>query len=77
MVRMFFDYHYHVAWTTRLLALVLIALIVTSHWWFPPAFVPFVGAFLDKAWDILLAFVLYRVLAGEARRYMLRRTWSA
>src|SRR5262249_30966539 len=73
MVRMFFDVHYHVACTTRLLSLILIALIMTSQWWFPLVHVPIAGEVLDKTLDILLAFVLYRVLATEARRYVYYR----
>src|SRR5262245_29922084 len=70
MVQMFFDLHYHVAWTTRILALLFIPLIWTSQYWFPPAWVPGIGMLFDKTFDILLAFALYRVLAAEARRYV-------
>lgn len=70
MVRMFFDMHYHIAWTTRVLVIVFIGLIWTSEWWFLPAYVPVVGVILDKTFDIILAFLLYRVLAAEARRYV-------
>jgi hypothetical protein len=75
MVRMFFDVHYHVAWTTRLLTLILLALILTSYWWFPlsPNYLPVIGHFFDKTVAVLLAFILYRVLAREARRYVLYR----
>src|SRR5262245_12057850 len=70
MVRMFFDMHYHVAWTTRILVLLLIPAICTSEWWFLPAHVPGIGFIFDKIFDIILAFILYRVLASEARRYV-------
>jgi hypothetical protein len=70
IVRMFFDVHYHIAWTTRFLAIVLVAVIVTSQWWFPLVHVPIMGPIFDKTLDILVAFVLYRVLATEARRYV-------
>jgi hypothetical protein len=75
MVRMFFDIHYHVAWTTRILVLIFIPLILTSQLWFPPAWVPGIGFLFDKIFDVLLAFLLYKVLAAEARRYV--RTQSA
>ena len=65
MVRMFFDIHYHVAWTTRFLTLLIIGLIATSHWWFPPSWVPAIGFLFEKAIDIILAFLLYRVLGAE------------
>ncbi len=70
MARMFFDMHYHVAWSTRILVLLFIPLIWTSELWFPPAWVPLVGVIFDKTFDIILAFLLYKVLAGEARRYV-------
>jgi hypothetical protein len=73
MVRMFFDIHYHVAWTTRILTLVIVGLIATSHWWFPPSYVPAIGFIFEKTIDIILAFLLYRVLGNEARRYVQQR----
>jgi len=73
MVRMFFDMHYHVAWTTRLLTLIIVGLIATSHWWFPPSYVPAIGFIFEKTIDIILAFLLYRVLGNEARRYVQHR----
>jgi hypothetical protein len=70
MVRMFFDIHYHVAWTTRLIVLVLLPAILLSHWWFPFAWVPVVGTLGDKLVDLVLAFAIYKVLSREAHRYM-------
>jgi hypothetical protein len=69
MVRMFFDVHYHVAWSTRLIAIVLLLLFLTSEWWFPLAYIPLLGGWLDKMLDLLLAFLAYKVLSREARRY--------
>ena len=74
MVRMFFDMHYHVAWTTRMLTIIIVGLIVTSHWWFPPSYVPAIGFIFEKTIDIILAFLLYRVLGNEARRYVQQRS---
>jgi hypothetical protein len=69
MIRMFVDIRYHVAWTTRVLALFLIPLILTSHLWNPLAYIPLVGLILDKVVDFVLIFLLYRALSREARRY--------
>ena len=70
MVRMFFDRHYHVAWTTSIIVLLLIPAICTSERWFLPAHVPGFGSIFDKIFDLILAFLLERVLASEARRYV-------
>jgi hypothetical protein len=70
MIRMFFDIHYHVAWTTRLTVLVLVPVILLSHWWFPFAWVPLFGAVVDKIVDLVLAFFVYKALSREAQRYL-------
>ena len=69
MVRMFFDRRYYVAWTTRLTLLILVPLILLSHFWLPLASLFIAGPILDKAVDLLLAFFLYRSLSREAARY--------
>lgn len=74
IVRMFLDVRYHVGWLTRMAVLVLVPVILTSHWWSPLAYVPFVGDILDKLSMLLLAFFLYQALSREAFRY---RTWKA
>jgi hypothetical protein len=68
--RMFFDLHYHVAWTTRLLVLVLVPAILTSHWWLPFSSLWVVGEFFDKLIDLVLAFVVFKALNREAQRYL-------
>ena len=68
--RMFFDLRYRVAWTTRVLVLLLLPAILTSHWWVPFAPVPVIGGLLDKLVDLLLAFVMFKALSREARRYL-------
>jgi hypothetical protein len=77
--RMFFDVRYHVGWSARLIVLVLVPLILLSHWWLPLVGVPVVGPILDKVVSLFLAFVLYKALSREARRYMelkgQRRSW--
>src|SRR5438552_566703 len=66
--RMFFDLRYRVAWTTRILVVLLLPAILTSHWWVPFAPVPVIGGLLDKLVDLLLAFVMFKALSREARR---------
>jgi hypothetical protein len=68
--RMFFDLHYKVGWTTRLLVLLLVPAILTSHWWLPFSGVLVVGELLDKLIDLLLAFVVVKALSREAKRYL-------
>jgi hypothetical protein len=70
MVSMFFDRNYHTAWTTRIAVLVLIPMILLSHWWFAFAWVPLVGPILDKILNLALAFFLYKALSREAHRYL-------
>jgi hypothetical protein len=69
MVRMFFDIRYRVGWFTRLFVVILLTLIFTSGLWFPLAYLPLLGPPFDKIVDVLLAFLTYKVLSREARRY--------
>jgi hypothetical protein len=71
IVRMFFDPRFRVARSVEILSLGLIVLILTSWYWLPgttlmPALV---SSILVKAVDLILAFVLYKILSREARRY--------
>ncbi len=70
MFRMFFDVRYHVAWSTRLIVLILLPLIFVSGWLVPLAYVPLLGPILDKIVDLVLAFFAYKALSREARRYL-------
>jgi len=54
---------------TRFLPLGLLALILTSWFWLPGSSVPIMGTLFDKALDLVLAFLLFKVLSREARRY--------
>jgi hypothetical protein len=66
IVRMFVDPRYRLSWSGRVGSLVLIVLIATSWIWLPFSDkIPF----LNKIVDLLLAFVLFKVLGHEARRY--------
>jgi|SRR5581483_1750099 len=67
--RMFFDIRFHMAWSTRLVAFLLVPAILTSQLWDPLYYLPVVGGFLDKAFDLVLAFVLYKALSRDVRRY--------
>ena len=69
MVLMFFDKRFPLAWTTHVAVWILIPAILTSSWWFPAAYFPYLGTFFDKAFDLLLGFCVYRALSREVRRY--------
>jgi hypothetical protein len=68
IVRMFLDPRYHLPWPARVLPLVLLAAILTSSW-LPFMGIPVVGGLLNKVIDLVLAFLLFKVLGHEARRY--------
>jgi hypothetical protein len=76
ILRMFFDIHYQVAWTTRVIALVLVPLILLSDWWVPFSSVPVVGPLVSHTVGLFLAFLVYKSLSREAQRYVQRRTSS-
>jgi hypothetical protein len=63
------DRRYHMAWVTRLIAIALLILILTSQWWVPFAKVEYIGPVLDKIADLLLGLILFLVLSFEVRRY--------
>jgi hypothetical protein len=74
---MFVDPRYRMSWSGRFLPWVLLFAIGTSWFWIPfislvyaiPALGPFVATVLVKFVDLVLAFVLYKVLSREATRY--------
>jgi hypothetical protein len=73
ILRMYLDPRYRLSWLGRLVPPLLVLLIVSSRWWLPGSSVPVFGTVfwpvLDKLIDLLLAFVLFKVLGYEARRY--------
>jgi hypothetical protein len=69
IVRMYLDPRYRLSWVGWLLPLVLLAAFFTSYYWVPFASVTVIGYLLNKLVDLLLAFVLFKVLTHEARRY--------
>jgi hypothetical protein len=70
MVRMFFDWRYRVALSTWIVVVLMVPMILFSDWWFPLAYLPWVGKYFDKVLDIALAFLAYKALSREARRYV-------
>ncbi len=69
IVRMFVDPRHHLPWSARLLPLILLAAILTSYHWVPFSSFPLLGSWINKAVDLLLAFLLFKWLGHEARRY--------
>jgi hypothetical protein len=69
ILRMFVDPRYHLRWSARVLPLVVLAAILTSYYWVPGTTIPLLGSWINKAVDLILAFVLFKWLGHEARRY--------
>jgi hypothetical protein len=69
ILRMFVDPRYRMSWAGRLVPVGLAAAFVLSSWWVPGTSIPLVGFWVNKAADLVLAFVLFKVLGYEARRY--------
>ena len=69
IVRMFVDPRYQLPWSARVLPMVLLAAILISHYWVPFSSIPLLGGILVKLVDLLLAFLLFKWLGHEARRY--------
>jgi hypothetical protein len=67
--RMFTDPRYRLSWTGRIGPPLLTLMITVSWWWLPLSSIAVVGTLLNKAVDLLLAFVLFKLLGHEARRY--------
>lgn len=74
MVGMFFDFRHRPAWTAYLAVFGILPLILLSHYWFPLAYIPILGTFLDKILDLTLAFVLFKILSREVVRYRERHS---
>jgi hypothetical protein len=69
LLRMFVDPRYQMSWTSRLVPIVLGLLLLTSGYWAPGTSLPGVGTLIDKLIDLPLAFLFFKVLSHEARRY--------
>jgi hypothetical protein len=69
MYWMYFDPRYRLSWMGRLGPLIIAALIVTSGFWMPGTALPLIGLVIDKLVDLILAYILFKLLSSEARRY--------
>jgi hypothetical protein len=69
IVRMFVDPRYRLPRSARLLPLLLLAAILTSEYWVPFSSLPVLGSWFVKTVDLVLAFLLFKWLGHEARRY--------
>jgi hypothetical protein len=67
--RMFVDPRYSMSWFGRLVPVGLLVAFVTTYYWVPLAAVPVLGFFIEKPVQILVGFLLFKVLSHEARRY--------
>jgi hypothetical protein len=65
IVRMYLDPRYTLSWMGRTVPLILLGAFLTTQWW-----VPFAGLwFPAKAAEVVIGFLLFKVLSHEARRY--------
>lgn len=69
MVYMFVDPRYSAPVWGRGAAVLLVLAFLFSAWWAPGAMIPLVGWLIVKVFELLVAFVLIKVLTYEARRY--------
>ena len=70
IVRMFLDRRYRPTWTARLVPLAFLVLIMTSSWiWMPGTGIVFFGTILDKIVTLVLAYLAFKILHREVRRY--------
>jgi hypothetical protein len=69
MIYMFVDPRYSMSWWGRGFALVLLVLLMFSFWLVPGTSIPFAGYWINKVADLVLAYLLFKVLLREARRY--------
>jgi hypothetical protein len=69
ILRMFTDPRYRLSWTMRIAPLAIVVAICFSWSWVPFTMVPVFGGVLNKAFDVALAFILFKMLTHEARRY--------
>lgn len=71
MVRMYLDPRYRPTWPARIAPLALLALIMTSWIWLPGTSILWTPlmTIIDKAVDVALAFLAFKILNREARRY--------
>ena len=66
---MYFDPRYRLSWTARMAPVVVLVLILTSGFWLPLSGLIYVGFVVEKIADLALAYVLFKLLSHESRRY--------
>jgi hypothetical protein len=66
---MFTDPRYRMSWAGRLVPLALALFLLTSAFLVPGAQIPIFGTIIDKLIDLVPAFILFKLLSYEARRY--------
>jgi hypothetical protein len=69
IIRMYVDPRYSLSWTGRTIPPVFLAAFVFIHYWLPFAIIPIVGPIIEKAGELVVGFMLFKVLGHEARRY--------
>jgi hypothetical protein len=69
ILRMYVDPRYSLSWMGRTVPLILLAAFLTTQIWVPFSSVTWLGWIPIKAADLLIGFLLFKVLGHEARRY--------
>jgi hypothetical protein len=71
IIRMFFDRRYRVSWKCKVIPVVLLFFFLTSWFWIPfTSVLPgFIISPINKAIDLVIAFLLWKFLTREASRY--------
>jgi hypothetical protein len=70
MLWMLVDRRYHMGWLARIITIILLVAILTSHWWAPFAvYGNFVSHLWDKLIDLALGLLMFMILIIETRRY--------
>ncbi len=66
---MYGDPRYRLTWSGRLLPATLLVLMFTTWLWLPGSSIPTIGWLIVKVADVVLAFLLFKVLNREGQRY--------
>lgn len=68
--RLYTDPRYQLSWFGRLCPPALLIIFIFSNWFFMPlASIPFLGPWLDRICMLVVAYILFKCLSSEARRY--------
>ena len=68
ILRMLTDYRYRMTWTGRVVPLIALGVMFFSWFLFGGRFL-YLGDWVDKAIDVVLVVVVYKVLSRETQRY--------